>query len=66
MKKYVEEYVEKTVDYLVGIVGESANSERIEKNIELYASDYVRFNLAVAQQERFEIIEKAIKKYKEL
>lgn len=62
----MEKYVEKLVEYLIGIVGESANPEHIEKNIKLYASDYAYHNFQLTPQKRFEVVEKAIKEYKEL
>lgn len=34
-----EEKIEKLVAFLIDAVGESANPEHIEKNIELYAND---------------------------
>lgn len=62
----MEKYVEKLVDYLIYIVGESANPQKIENNIELYASEYVDYYFQLTPQERFEVVEKAIKEYKEL
>lgn len=62
----MEKYVEKLVEYLIGIVGKSANPTKIENDIELYASYYAYYNFLLTPQKRFEVVEKAIKEYKEL
>ena len=62
----MEKYVEELVEYLIVIVGESANPKKIENDIELYATDYAYYNFHLTLPKRFEVVEKAIKEYKEL
>lgn len=61
-----ENAVEKTVDYLIDVVGEATPSKaaEIENNLELYANDYVLSTFPnLTENDQNEIIKAAIKEY---
>lgn len=58
--------IDSTVDYLIDIVGESANPQKIEDNLEDYAYDYICSRMDTDGGDVSYVIDKVIEEYNNL